>query len=77
MTECWQLQGESSSLCWLTKGKQLCQCITFLTKLYCQMTSYRSTKQHRQHTRPPYLCKRDLVPYVHHTDVCTVPYYIM
>jgi len=29
------LQGESSSLCWLTKGKELCQGITILTKLYC------------------------------------------
>jgi len=32
-----QLQGESSSLCWLTKGKQLCKGITVLTQLYCQI----------------------------------------
>ena len=24
---------------------------------------------------PPYLCKRDLVLHLHHTNVCTVPYY--
>ena len=31
--------------------------------------------QHLQHTIPPCLCKRDLVPHLHHTNVCTVPYY--
>jgi hypothetical protein len=27
-------------------------------------------------TGPPYLCKRDLIPHLHHTNVCNVPYYI-
>jgi len=31
------LQGESSSLCWLTKGKQLCKGIPSWTQLYCQI----------------------------------------
>jgi len=32
-----ELQGESSSLCWLTKDKQLRKGITILTQLYCQI----------------------------------------
>jgi len=31
------LPGESSSLFWLTKGNQLCQGITVLTQVYCQI----------------------------------------
>ena len=31
----YDFQGESSSLCWLTIGKQLCKGIAVLTQLYC------------------------------------------
>ena len=37
------LQGESSSLCWLTKGKQLCWGIPSWTQLYCQIYKNIST----------------------------------
>ena len=35
-----KFQGESSSLYWLTKGKQLCEGITVLTQLYCLIYIY-------------------------------------
>ena len=34
------LQDESSSLCWLTKGKQSCEDIPSWTQLYCQIYKY-------------------------------------
>ena len=34
------LQVESSSLCWLTKSKQLCKIIPSRTLLYCQIYKY-------------------------------------
>jgi len=36
----YHLQGESSSLSWLTKGKQLCKVIPSWTQLYCQIYKY-------------------------------------
>ena len=38
------VQGESSSLCWLTKGKQLCMGIPSWTQLYCQI--YKISQLH-------------------------------
>ena len=40
---CAIIQGESSSLCWLTKGKQLCWGIPSWTQLYCQIYKNIST----------------------------------
>ena len=37
------LQGESSSWCWLTKGKQLCWGIPSWAQLYCQIYKNIST----------------------------------
>ena len=43
----------------------------------------RTYKRHRWNmvlyssTSPPYLCKRDLVPHLHHTNICNVPHFII